>query len=64
MDTLANSEDLDEMSQCSVSPGSARFASIKFCFKLSHDKQNLTLLIISYEIYETHKRSFNIFHIK
>ena len=27
---------------------------IKPCFKGSYDKQNLTLVVISYEIYETH----------
>ena len=32
------------------------FKAIKFHLKLSHDKQNLTLIVISYEIYETRRR--------
>ena len=30
--------------------------AIKSCFKGSYDEQNLTLVVISYEIYETHQR--------
>ena len=30
--------------------------AIKPYFKRSNDKQNLTLVVISYEIYETHRR--------
>ena len=30
--------------------------AVKSIFKGSYDKQNLTLVVISYEIYETHQR--------
>ena len=30
--------------------------AIKFTFRESYDKQNLTLVVISYEIYETRRR--------
>ena len=30
--------------------------ALKSRFKGSYDKQNLTLVVISYEIYETHRR--------
>ena len=32
------------------------FKAIKYHLKQSYDKQNLTLVVISYEIYETHQR--------
>ena len=32
------------------------FKAIKLCLTQSYDKQNLTLVIISYEIYETRQR--------
>ena len=31
--------------------------AIKSHFKQSYDKQNLTLVVISYEIYETHQKA-------
>ena len=37
---------------------------IKSKFKGSYDKQNLTLVVISYEIYETRRRLFHKFHMK
>ena len=33
--------------------------AIKYHFKGPYDKQNLTLVVISYEIYETHQGSFH-----
>ena len=33
-------------------------------FRGSYDKQNLTLVVISYEIYETPEGSFHKFHMK
>ena len=38
--------------------------AIKSHFKGSFDKQNLTLMVISYEIYETRRSSFHKFHLK
>ena len=38
--------------------------AIKSSFKGSYDKQNLTLVVISYEIYETSRSSFHKFHMK
>ena len=38
--------------------------AIKSHFKGSYDKQNLTLEVISFEIYETREDSFHKFHMK
>ena len=38
--------------------------SIKSNFKGSYDEQNLTLVVISYEIYETRQRLVSQIHIK
>ena len=47
----------------SVEIGSA-FRAIKSHLKQSYDKQNLTFVVISYEIYETRQSSFQKFHMK
>ena len=40
------------------------FKVIKFHLKQSYDKQNLTLMVISYEIYETHQRLISLISYK
>ena len=40
------------------------FKAIKFHLKQSYDKQNLTLMVISYEIYETHLRLISLISYK
>ena len=40
------------------------FEGYKIAIKMSSDKQNLALVIISYQIYLTAKGSFNKFHMK
>ena len=38
--------------------------AIKSYFKRSYDKHNITLVVISYEIYQTPRRLFDKFHMK
>ena len=40
------------------------FEGDKVPFEVSYDKQNLTLVVISYEIYETRQGSFHKFRMK